>query len=111
MKIKEVKYDVKVDEYVLVFDNGNCIIYEHDQDCCEHNYADFTQLEEAARDYDFDVNLIFEKVDNYGFRFGDKNRMFGVPCYSDQSGYYTTQLNIYYVTKKLGLSAQLRTDY
>lgn len=32
---------IMVSEKALGFDNGNKITYDHDQDCCEFNYADF----------------------------------------------------------------------
>lgn len=91
MKIKEITQG-----YIL-FDNNQKITYDHEQDCCECNYADFEQLKDTvALDYDFDENLTFEIVEGNGFRFGDKKQMFFVPCYSSQNGYYTTDLDIYY---------------
>ena len=42
MKIKEVNTN-----YIL-FDNGSRITFDHEQDCCETNYADFEQLEDLA---------------------------------------------------------------
>lgn len=32
---------VRVNSEAIEFDNGNMIICNHDQDCCESNYADF----------------------------------------------------------------------
>lgn len=90
MKIK------KITDEKIIFDNGNEISYFHDQDCCENNYADFEQLEELALSYDFEEDLIFEKLDKQGFRFGDKGLMFFIPCYSEQNGYYSSDINICY---------------
>ena len=90
MKIKNITEDE------ILFDNGKAISYDHDQQCCEYNYADFKQLDDLARDYDFDENLMFEDVANCGFRFGDKHQMFFVPCYSEQNGYYSSDVDIYY---------------
>lgn len=90
MKIKEI-----TSEYIK-FDNGEEITFFHGQDCCEDNYADFEQLDDIARVAEFSTPLKFEKVDNAGFRFGDENKMFFVPCYSDQNGYYSSDLQIYY---------------
>lgn len=90
MKIKEI-----TSEYIK-FDNGEGITFEHCQDCCEDNYADFEQLDDIARATEFESPLQFEKVDNAGFRFGNEGRMFFVPCYSDQNGYYSSDLQIYY---------------
>lgn len=43
----------KITEEAIIFDNGNTIAYDHEQDCCEMNYADFDQLDDLARNYDF----------------------------------------------------------
>lgn len=90
MKIKNITEDE------ILFDNGKDITYDHDQQCCEYNYADFKQLDDLAKDCDFDENLKFEVVDDCGFRFGDERQMFFVPCYSEQNGYYSSDVDIYY---------------
>ena len=59
MKIKEVNTN-----YIL-FDNGSRITFDHEQDCCETNYADFEQLEDLALEYEFENDLIskwFQKM-------------------------------------------------
>lgn len=90
-KIKEIN-----DEMIL-FDDGSKITYDHERDCCEHNYADFEQIDDIAKNTDFDTRaMIFEAVEDSGFRFGNENKMFFVPCYSDQNGYYTAEIDIYY---------------
>ena len=83
----------------IVFDNGKEITYTHYQDCCEKNYADFEQLDDIALATDFDEDLIFE-VNDSGFRFGNPNKMFFVPCYSVQNGFYTKDIEIWYDGKK-----------
>lgn len=91
MKIKEVN-----GEHIL-FDNGSEITFDHDQDCCENNFADFEQIEEAAKEFDFAEQLIFEKVEGSGFRFGSvRTYMFFIPCYSEQNGYYSDDIDIYF---------------
>jgi hypothetical protein len=96
MKIVEVTH-----EYIE-FDNGSMITFDHVQDCCEHNYADFKQIEEQALETEFDEELIFEAVEGSGFRFGSKGTpMFFVPCYSEQSGYYSFDVEIYYNGKQV----------
>ena len=81
----------------IKFDNDKCITYDHEQDCCEYNYADFEQLDDLARAYDFDEQTLqFYFAEGSGFTFGDGGRLFFVPCYSDQNGYYTTDIIIYY---------------
>ena len=96
MKIKEIQ-----DEQII-FDNGETIGFRHDADCCEWNYADFNQLDDIARNATFTSPLVFEKVEESGFRFGNQpNRMFFVPCYSAQNGYYSSDLTILYNDKEI----------
>lgn len=95
MRIKEI-----TDERIT-FDNGNYITYDHEQDCCEWNYANFHYLQDEAgvMSYDFPEELMFEVVNGSGFRFGSAYRKFFVPCYSDQNGYYSSDIDIYYKTE------------
>lgn len=96
MRIKSVTEDS------VLFDNGSFISYSYRQCCCEENLADFKNLDPQALDYDFRGPLKFEPVAGYGFRFGDSRRMFFVPCYSVQNGYYSNEINIeYYDGKEL----------
>lgn len=94
MKISEV-----TSEHIL-FDNGNTITFYHEPDCCEHNYADFEQLDDEALSFDYPESLMFESTDS-GFMFGSDMRRFFVPCYSMQNGYYTNALDIYYNDKRI----------
>ena len=94
MKIKDIDYQA------IEFDNGSRIVYDHDQNCCEDVYAGFEQVDDLARSHDYDENLIFEK-DPHGFLFGDKKRMFFVPCYNIQNGCYDGTLTIYYNGKEV----------
>ena len=95
MKIESVTEDA------ITFDNGKAITYDHDQDCCENNYADFKQLEPFAVLMDFKEPLTFE-MNDFGFRFGNPGNMFYIPCYSVQNGYYTRNVRIYYGDKLMG---------
>lgn len=95
MKIKSI------DEYEIVFDNGNKIGFNHIADCYENNYADFCSIDDIAKNYVFLDNLDFEEVPHGGFRFGNfgMNNMVFVPCYSEQDGYYSSDVDIYYNDK------------
>lgn len=86
-KISEV-----TDDHIR-FDDGTFMSFNHCSECCEHNYADFQQLDDLARGYTFKGKLLFESCEG-GFRFGDSRRMFFVPCYSEQNGYYTREVDI-----------------
>lgn len=87
---------IKTEENLIEFEDGTKITCEHEQDCCEHNYADCEQIDDLAKAYDFDTSRIrVEAIDGSGFRFGDNpNRMFFVPCYSEQNGYYSDDIII-----------------
>jgi hypothetical protein len=88
---------VKTEENLIKFDDGTEITCDHWQDCCEHNYADCEQIDDLAKAYNFNTKkLRFVFIYGSGFCFGDRpERMFFVPCYSEQNGYYTTDLDIY----------------
>ena len=97
MRIKKVYDGEGID-----FDNGHEMHDEHAQDCCEINYADWKQIEDEALDYDFKEPLDIERAEG-GFRFGNKGiRMFYIPCYTVQNGYYSDLVDIYY-NEKLAL--------
>ena len=78
------------------FTNGKSITFDHEQDCCEYNYADFEQVDNTSLEYEFTEPLQFENVEGYGFRFGNEGKMVSVPCYSEQNGYYDDTVDIYY---------------
>ena len=84
-----------VNDEEILFSDGSKITFEHIKDCCEYNIADFSQLDDIARSTEFDTsNMIFEAVPDSGFRFGNPNKMFFVPCYSYQNGYYSDEIDI-----------------
>ena len=93
---------IEVNDEKLLFDNGSVITFDHEQDCCEFNYAQFDALEPLAFKVEFDEELTFEEVEEAGFRFGNlPQKMFFVPCYSDQNGYYSSNICIYYNGKQV----------
>ena len=102
----------KITNESILFSDGSMITFDHDQECCEYNYADFNQLDDLARNYTFRGKMFFEAVENSGFKFGDSRRMFFVPCYSDQNGYYTNEIDIYYNGEQvLSFSAEFVDDF
>ena len=106
MKIKTV-----TDE-AIIFDNGNAITYDHAQECCEYNYADFSILNPNVvnYDYDFNENLEFKAVDGQGFIFGEEGHWIFIPCYSEQNGYYSDDVDIYY-NKEFVLFTTAKPEY
>lgn len=92
MKIK------KVTDEMIMFDDGSIISFDHDQDCCEWNYADFSILNPNVvnYDYDFPAYLQFKPVTEMGFKFGCDGHWIFIPCYSEQNGYYSDRIDIYF---------------
>lgn len=87
MRIKKV-----TDDYIE-FDTGDTLRSYHMPACCEDNYTAFKEVDDLALEADFDQPLMFEAVFG-GFRFGNEGKMFFVPCYSEQNGYYTNEVDI-----------------
>ena len=105
---------IKVTDEAIIFDNGCEITYDHDQDCCEYNWADFSVLtpDVINYDYDFPKNLKFRGVAEAGFKFGCPGHWIFIPCYSDQNGYYSSDIDIYFSGKHvLNFNAEMREDY
>lgn len=91
MKVKDIVEDG------VFFDNGDFMGYEHCPDCSEINWPDFRQLKDTGIfNEKFNTPLTFEKCD-YGFRFGNEGKMYYVPCYTDQNGYYSNDVKIVYL--------------
>lgn len=108
---KKVKINKVTDEYIE-FSNGDRIVFDHEQDCCECNFADFQQIEETAKNVEFTLPIDFEIVNDYGFRFGNQPlKMFFIPCYSCQNGYYTTNISIYYAKRIASFDCEEKFDY
>lgn len=80
----------------ILFSNGKMLTCSHVQDCCEFNYADFCAVDDTVLDYQLHEPLVWELVEEYGFRFGNEGCMIGVPCFSEQDGYYSDDVDIYY---------------
>lgn len=94
-KNKNQRTLIDVSRVALTFSDGSEITFDHDQDCCECNYADFEQVEDMVGTV-YKGDMKFESCE-WGFRFGTApGNMTFVPCYSEQNGYYTSEVDIYY---------------
>ena len=86
--MKLISFDIKKG---LLFDNGTTVVDEHRQDCCESVYADWDQLKDTdVLSHDFQEDLIIEGVEDSGFRLEG----YFIPCYNEQNGYYSDELEI-----------------
>lgn len=97
----------KVTDEAITFTNGKKITTHHEQDCCEHVYADFTAIDLISRDYTFTEPLVFDEVMDYGFRFGNVGKMVSIPCYNSQNGCYNSSLDVLYDGEKVITDCEL----
>lgn len=94
MKIK------RYDDDQITFSDGSSLTYCHNQDCCERNWADFSVLGVFYDGEEFDDYEVIP-ADGCGFllrllgckNFAERKNIL-IPCYSDQNGYYSTELTI-----------------
>lgn len=87
----------------FVKENGEKITLNdhHDQDCCEHVYADWGVLEYYRKDIVGKKvkEMLIKPVENMGFLIcfyqdWEKGEKIFVPCYNDQNGYYGSDLEL-----------------
>lgn len=91
----------------IYFSNGDVIKHNYEPECCEWNYADYAQLDKEALDIEFNPPITLEGC-KYGFRFGNPpGKMYFVPCYSVQNGYYSRALDILCFNKHKDVIAKI----
>lgn len=81
----------------LRFDNGAVIYSDHDTECCEAHYLDFSDL--VLKDFKglvFDLTKpFFNRIPEYGIELLPLNgHSVKVPGYGHNNGYYSDQLDI-----------------
>lgn len=91
-KIEKIVHDV------ITFDNGLMLYSEHNQDCCESHYLDFSDIEkEDYKDLEFDLSNdnFFTRIDNYGIQLNAVNNFpLRIPGYGYNNGYYSSNLDL-----------------
>lgn len=94
MKIKSIT------DRMITFDNGAKMV----QYCPFENetgYAAFSEIDKEALEFEFRKTIMFDVGYRGGIMFGSVKRMFFIPCYSKQSGYYSSDIQIYYNQRKV----------
>jgi hypothetical protein len=89
----------------LVFSDGSYILTDHNQDCCEYNFADWSSLDDTGF-WETNFKSIEVKPWEYGFLING----FSVNCYSEQNGYYSSDLEVYYFSHKNKLISSFNID-
>lgn len=88
---------VEIGNEEVIFDDGSTLQSEHQSDCCEHHWLDFSGLELAdVSKLDFDLSGdFFERVEDFGIRLLPVNGMpIPVPGYGSNNGYYSSNLHL-----------------
>jgi len=89
---------VKVDSDSVEFENGVKLYSNHDQDCCESHYLDFSDLKiEDFKDLEFDLTNddFFERIEDYGIALKPINGFpVRIPGYGSNNGYYSSNIDL-----------------
>jgi hypothetical protein len=89
---------IKIESDFLLFDNGVKLYSDHQQECCERHYLDFSDV--ALSDFDglkFDLSNdnFFTRIEDYGIAL---NPVAGLPVripgYGENNGYYSPDLTL-----------------
>lgn len=94
----------------MEFDNSTKIEGDHQQDCCESNYIDFKgslkDILEVGQEFKTIEIKKDEDTNKYGFDLYLDNVRYPINCYSDQNGYYSSDIEV-----KLMTSEQIITEF
>jgi hypothetical protein len=92
MKVVEIK------DESIVFEDGTKLYSNHDRDCCETHYLDFTHItidDFDGLEFDLTNDNFFERVEGYGIRLIP---VMGLPVsiagYGYNNGYYSEELTL-----------------
>jgi hypothetical protein len=89
---------VKVTSDDVEFDNGFKIYSDHDQDCCEHHYLDFsdsTIKDFEGLEFDLTDENFFNRIEDYGIELKPiKGHSVKVPGYGSNNGYYGSNIEL-----------------
>jgi hypothetical protein len=87
----------------LEFDDEHRLSSDHDQDCCEHHYLDFSSLTVSdfeGLEFDLSGDKFFQKVEDYGIRLVPINgHPVSIPGYGYNNGYYSHNLSLVLVNQ------------
>ena len=84
---KESFYITEITDDRITLSNECYIKATHEQDCCEHNYADFKGL------LDTSIMGVEHRIICFDhWEGGIRINGYAVNCYSDQNGYYSTEI-------------------
>ena len=89
---------VKVDQYMLKFEDGTELYSDHDQDCCESHYLDLSDLsidDFEGLEFDLSSDEFFKRIEGYGIELIPiKGYSVKIPGYASNNGYYSSNLSL-----------------
>lgn len=89
---------IKIDSDSIEFENGIQLYSDHDQDCCESHYLDFSDLTiEDFENLEFDLTNddFFNRIEGYGIELIPVNGFsVKIPGYASNNGYYSSNLSL-----------------
>ncbi len=94
-RITDVIISEDEDVLKIIYAGGELeLISDHDQDCCEHVYADFSIMKHYTDTLKGQNGhtLIVKGVEDMGFLLCLADQKIFIPCYNNQNGYYSSQL-------------------
>lgn len=88
----------KVTSDYIEFDNAVQLYSDHERDCCEHHYLDFSNITLAdfeGLEFDLSGEDFFERIEDYDIALkpvvGFPVR---IPGYGSNNGYYSSELTL-----------------
>lgn len=97
MNLEKVKI-IEVTSNSIKFDNGLTLISEHQQDCCENHYLDFSYVELSdfeGLEFNLSNESWFNRIEDYGIELVPiEGWGVRIPGYGENNGYYSTDLSL-----------------
>lgn len=106
--VKILKIEGNEDESQVIFENGYTLYSQHDSDCCEWHYLDFTMLKSYnigtatgkeiniyEQKFDFSNGIPFERVKGIGVLLIDtEGNKYLINGYGYNNGYYSDEIEL-----------------
>ena len=109
---------IKWDSKNIYFSDGSFIFCSHFAEGCEHNYADLGVLSDFYHGEEFtkvfikaeEEGFFLQLCDSLYFKQSGKTMKIWIPCFSNQNGYYSTELTVYYCDEDGSLLQRIELD-